>query len=89
MRGRPRRGPPHSVCFVFFSRASPLPAPRTPLSLRHTHSLKHNTHMAAVDLSWDGLGAPLAALVAAHVVVLGWLLTRLARPAAPAAKKKD
>jgi hypothetical protein len=45
--------------------------------------------MAAVDLSWDGLGAPLAALVAAHVVVLGWLLTRLARPAAPAAKKKD
>lgn len=27
----------------------------------------------ALDLSWDGLGLPLAALIAAHVLLLTWL----------------
>lgn len=27
----------------------------------------------ALDLSWGGLGLPLAALIAAHVLLLAWL----------------
>lgn len=42
----------------------------------------------ASKLQWDEWGGPLALLITAHVVALGWLLTRLARPPPPAPPKK-
>lgn len=53
---------------------------------------KTSTMRKTLDLSWSGLGLPLAALVAAHVCLLVWLFFANSKNAAEAKRrtgKKD
>jgi hypothetical protein len=42
----------------------------------------------ALDLSWGGLGLPLAALIAAHVLLLAWLFLAGGKSTKSAAEAK-